>query len=67
MSLLQHMSARMRQMQKAYVETCHALEMCGDKEKLAQEHSEWVENHNRTYDLLRAMFPSLYHDHEDTK
>ena len=35
MSLLQHMSARMRQMQKAYVDTCHALELCGDKEKLA--------------------------------
>ena len=26
MSLLQHMSARIRQLQKAYVETCHALD-----------------------------------------
>lgn len=34
MSLLQHMSARMRQMQKAYVDTCHALEVYGDKAKL---------------------------------
>ena len=38
MSLLQHMSARMRQMQKAYVDTCHALEVYGDKAKLAAEH-----------------------------
>ena len=64
MSLLQHMSARMRQMQKAYVDTCHALELCGDKEKLAAEHGDWVESHNRTYNLLRAMFPTLYHEEE---
>lgn len=65
MSLLQHMSARMRQMQKAYVETCHALESYGDKEKLAREHGEWVDSHNRTYNLLRAMFPSLYAHEEE--
>ena len=64
MSLLQHMSARMRQMQKAYVDTCHALELYGDKAKLAAEHGEWTDSHNRTYNLLKAMFPSMYHEEE---
>lgn len=64
MSLLQHMSARMRQMQKAYVDTCHALEVYGDKSKLAAEHGEWTDSHNRTYNLLKAMFPSVYHEEE---
>ena len=64
MSLLQHMSARMRQMQKAYVDTCHALEVYGDKAKLAAEHGEWTDSHNRTYNLLKAMFPSVYHEEE---
>lgn len=59
MSLLQHMSARMRQMQKAYVQTCHALETCGDKERLEREHGDWLDTHNRTYNLLLAMFPSI--------
>ena len=36
----------------------------GDKEKLAAEHGDWVESHNRTYNLLRAMFPTLYHEEE---
>ena len=65
MSLLQHMSARMRQLQKAYVETCHALDAYGDKEKLHAEHSEWMDSHDRTYNLLRAMFPSLYAHEEE--
>ena len=64
MSLLQHMSARMRQMQKAYVDTCHALDVYGDKAKLAAEHGEWTDSHNRTYNLLKAMFPSVYHEEE---
>jgi len=66
MSLLQHMSARMRQLQKAYVDTCHALETYGDKEKLEAEHREWADSHNRTYALLKAMFPGMYHE-EDGK
>ena len=64
MSLLQHMSARMRQMQKAYVDTCHALELYGDKARLTAEHGEWTDSHNRTYNLLKAMFPSMYHEEE---
>ena len=64
MSLLQHMSARMRQMQKAYVDTCHELEVYGDKARLTAEHGEWTDSHNRTYNLLKAMFPSMYHEEE---
>ena len=57
MSLLQHMSARMRQMQKAYVDTCHALEVYGDKARLTAEHGEWTDSHNRTYNLLKRHVP----------
>lgn len=64
MSLLQHLSARVRQMQKAYIETCHALETYGDKEKLRAEQSEWAADHDRTYNLLRAMFPYFYAQEE---
>ncbi len=60
MSLLQHMSARMRQLQKAYVETCRALDAYGDKEKMRTDHGEWMASYDRTYNLLRAMFPSFY-------
>ena len=49
---------------KAYVDTCHALELYGDKEKLEAEHREWADSHNRTYNLLKAMFPSVYHEEE---
>lgn len=65
MSLLQHMSARMRQLQKEYVDTCHALETYADKDKLHAEDSDWLHSHNRTYNLLRAMFPSLYAHEEE--
>lgn len=64
MSLLQHLSARVRQMQKAYIETCHALERYGDKEKLTAEHGDWAEKHDRTYSLLRSMFPYFYAQEE---
>ena len=32
--------------------------------KLAAEHGEWTDSHNRTYNLLKAMFPSMYHEEE---
>lgn len=48
------------QLQKAYVDTCHALETYADKEKLHADNSDWLLSHDRTYNLLRAMFPSLY-------
>ena len=59
MSLLQHMSARIRQLQKAYVETCHALEAYGDKERLQAEHGEWYAQHSRMVHYINAMFPYL--------
>ena len=59
MSLLQHMSARIRQMQKAYVETCHALEKYGDKERLEAEHGEWYAEHSKMASFINAMFPSM--------
>ena len=59
MSLLQHMSARIRQMQKAYVETCHALENYGDKERLEAEHGEWYAEHSKMASFINAMFPSM--------
>ena len=59
MSLLQHMSARIRQMQKAYVETCHALENYGDKERLEAEHGEWYAEHSKMASFISAMFPSM--------
>ena len=34
------------------------------KAKLAAEHGEWTDSHNRTYNLLKAMFPSVYHEEE---
>ena len=52
MSLLQHMSARIRQLQKAYVETCHALEAYSDKERLQAQHSKMVH-------YIEAMFPYM--------
>lgn len=64
MSLLQHLSARVRQMQKAYIETCHALEQYADKEKLHAEQGEWAEQHKHTFTLLQALFPYA-HGHED--
>ena len=59
MSLLQHMSARIRQLQKVYVETCHALEAYGDKERLQAEHGEWYAQHSRMVHYINAMFPYL--------
>ena len=59
MSLLQHMSARIRQLQKVYVETCHALEAYGDKERLQAEHGEWYAQHSRMVHYISAMFPYL--------
>ena len=59
MSLLQHMSARIRQLQKAYVETCHALEAYSDKERLQAEHGEWYAQHSKMVHYIEAMFPYM--------
>ena len=65
MSLLQHMSARIRQLQKAYVETCHALEAYGDKERLQADHGEWYAQHSKMVHYINAMFPYLMGKPED--
>ena len=59
MSLLQHMSARIRQLQRAYVETCHALEASGDKERLEAEHGDWYAQHSKMVHYINAMFPYM--------
>lgn len=56
MSLLEHMSARMRALQKAYMEACHALEEYADTEKLKNEKQEWYSLHNSTYNFWSNMF-----------
>ena len=58
MSLLQHMSARMRRLQKAYLEACDELKANVTKEKL-QENSEFYDKHSKIYHLIQGMFPSL--------
>lgn len=58
MSLLQHMSARMRRLQKAYLEACDELKANVAKEKL-QENSEFYDKHSRMYHWVQSMFLSL--------
>ena len=58
MSLLQHMSARMRRLQKAYLEACDELKANVTKEKL-QEDPEFYDKHSNIYHLIQSMFPSL--------
>ena len=58
MSLLQHMSARIRYLQKAYLETCDALKANVAKEKL-QEDEDFYDKHSRMYRWVQSMFPGL--------
>ena len=58
MSLLQHMSARMRHLQKAYLEACDELKANVAKEKL-QENTEFYDKHSKIYHWVQSMFPSL--------
>ena len=58
MSLLQHMSARMRHLQKAYLEACDALKANVDKEKL-REDPEFYDRQSRMYHWVLSMFPGL--------
>jgi len=61
MSLLQHMSARMRHLQKAYLEACNALKENVGKEKL-REDEEFYDRQSRMYHWVQSMFPSLEND-----
>lgn len=58
MSLLQHMSARMRQLQKAYLEACDQLKANVDRDKL-RENPEFYDKHSSLYHWILSMFPSL--------
>ena len=58
MSLLQHMSARMRRLQKAYLEACEALKENVGREKL-REDTEFYDKHSKMYHWVQSMFPSL--------
>lgn len=58
MSLLQHMSARMRTLQQAYLSACEKLDAYADKEKLRNDDEEWVDQHSSMMNLLHAMFGS---------
>lgn len=54
-SLLQHMSARIRYLQKAYLEASQALEEYADTDRLEQENHVWYEEQNRFYHALSAL------------
>ncbi|MBQ0037344.1 MAG: Crp/Fnr family transcriptional regulator [Clostridiales bacterium] len=55
MSLLQHMSARIRHLQKAYLETSQALEDYADTDRLKKENGEWYAQHNSLYRSLSSL------------
>ena len=58
MSLLQHMSARIRHLQKAYLEACDELKANVAREKL-QENPDFYDKHSKMYHWVQSMFPSL--------
>ena len=58
MSLLQHMSARMRYLQKAYLEACDELKAKVAGEAL-REDREFYDKHSKLYHWVQDMFPGL--------
>ena len=56
MSLLEHMSARMRALQRAYVQACQALEKYADTDKIKEDNHEWYAEHSHTYQFWANMF-----------
>lgn len=56
MSLMEHMSARMRALQLAYMQACQALEKYADTEKIKQEDHAWYTQHNQTYQFWGDVF-----------
>lgn len=55
MSLLQHMSARIRHLQKAYLDASQALEDYADTERLKIENGVWYEEHNSLYHTIASL------------
>ena len=56
MSLLEHMSARMRALQRAYIRACHALEKYADTDRIKQDNHEWYAEHSQTYQFWGDLF-----------
>ena len=56
MSLLEHLSARVRHLQKAYLEACQALEEYANTEKLKQEKGDWYASHSKNYQFWSNLF-----------
>ena len=49
----------------SFLESCHALEAYGDKERLQAEHGEWYAQHSKMVHYINAMFPYLMGKPED--
>lgn len=64
MSLLEHMSARMRALQRAYIQACRALEKYADTDKIKQDNHEWYAEHSQTYQFWGNLFFGNM-DHKD--
>jgi len=58
MSLMQHMSARMRNLQKAYLDACDKLEQYADQEKLQKENAAFSAEQARIKNVLQGIFGS---------
>ena len=65
MSLLEHMSARMRALQLAYSRACHALEKYADTDKIKQDNGDWYAEHSHTYQFWANMFFGSQEHHKN--
>ena len=64
MSLLQHMSARIRMMEKNYLRASEALERHADMDKVKAEDGAWYKEHSGMYQIIKNMF-ALENRHEE--
>ena len=55
MSLLQHMSARIRMMEKNYLRASEALERHADMDKVKAEDGAWYKEHSGMYQIIKNM------------
>ena len=64
MSLLQHMSARIRMMEKNYLRASEALERHADMDKVKAEDGAWYKEHSGMYQIIKNIF-ALENGHEE--
>lgn len=64
MSLLQHMSARIRMMEKNYLRASEALERHADLDKVKAEDGAWYKEHSGMYQIIKNIF-ALENRHEE--